>query len=279
MGKHKNIEVFNDTKRLCEDNEVIRKALDNSRNAQEIILEADDFTKPDLHIYDDRAKIVISKKRSLEAASFYKGSKTAVLNFASATNAGGGVVNGASAQEECICRCCGLYFCLAIDEVKYKFYQPHRDAHFQVYNDDIIYTPNMLVFKSDTSKPELLDEKDWYKVDMITCAAPNIRALNDKIRKGVIDKSVTSEDNIYKIHEKRLRRILDVAVAHKCETIILGAYGCGAFGNDPNIVATAAKNVLVDYMHAFKNIEYAVYCGSNDTNYVVFERVLRALSK
>ncbi len=62
--------------------------------------------------YDSRAKIVISHKRTYEAASSYKGKKVAVLNFASASNPGGGVVKGSSAQEECLCRCSSLYFAL-----------------------------------------------------------------------------------------------------------------------------------------------------------------------
>lgn len=276
MGKHKNIEVFEDTMKQCKENEKIKKSLNYSVKRQEIILEVDDYNKPNLDIFKDKAKIVVSKKRTLEAASFYKGSKTAVLNFASATNPGGGVVNGSSAQEECICRCSGLYLCLNIDDVWNVFYHPHRNAHFQVYNDDIVYTPDVEIFKTDTCKPELMDENDWYKVDIITCAAPNIRALKVKINRGEIDKSVILENNLLKIHEKRLKKILDVAVSHGVETIILGAYGCGAFGNSPEIVATAAKNVLKDYMYAFKNIEYAVYCGpKDDTNYTVFNRIIK----
>ena len=62
--------------------------------------------------------------------------------------------------------------------------------------------------------------------------------------------------------------------------IILGAFGCGAFKNKPEVVALAAKNVIKDYLHAFKVIEYAVYCRPNDDrNYKVFERVLKPLSR
>ena len=57
-----------------------------------------------------KERIVVSQKRTFDAASEYKGMKTAVHNFASATNPGGGVVRGANAQEECLCRCSGLYF-------------------------------------------------------------------------------------------------------------------------------------------------------------------------
>lgn len=82
------------------------------------------------------------------------------------------------------------------------------------------------------------------------------------------------------IHDKRLRRMLDTALAKGAETVILGAFGCGAFENNPEVVAMAAKNVLKDYLHAFCNLEFAVYCTPRDeNNYRVFERVLRGYCK
>jgi uncharacterized protein (TIGR02452 family) len=279
MGRNENIAVFEDTAKLCKENKVIAEALHHSINNQKLILESNQVEVKDLKKFDHPAKIIVSKRRTLEAAASYKGTKTAVLNFASATNPGGGVVRGAAAQEECICRCCGLYFCLDIQELWEKFYNPHREAHNPAYNDDLVYTPDMTVFKTDTAIPQQMPQNEWYKVDIITCAAPNVRALADKIRKGELrNPDVISPKSLLRMHEKRLKRILDVAVKEGEETIILGAYGCGAFGNNPEIVAQAAKNVLPDYLCAFKNIEYAVYCGpKDDTNYKVFERMLREL--
>ena len=57
----------------------------------------------------------------------------------------------------------------------HQFYQPHRKAGDPLYNDDLLYTPGIVVFKTDTSAPERMEEKDWYQVDIITCAAPNLR--------------------------------------------------------------------------------------------------------
>ncbi len=88
-------------------------------------------------------------KKSYEAAAAYKGQKVCVHNFASASNPGGGVERGASAQEECLCRCSGLYFCLTAQEMWDGFYKPHRNAGDPIHNDDIIYTPNVTVFKTD----------------------------------------------------------------------------------------------------------------------------------
>ena len=224
--------------------------------------------------------MVVSKKRTYEAAKAYKGNHVAVHNFASATNPGGGVVNGAGAQEECLCRCSNLYFCLNTPDMWGMFYTPHRAAHDPIHNDDIIYTPDIVVFKTDTDRPELMERDDWYIVDVITCAAPNLREKpSNRYNSGDGTRAVTpSNRELQVIHEKRLRRILDSAVMNHADTVILGAFGCGAFCNEPQVVATAAANVVRDYMYAFKNIEFAVYCRpSDDSNYRVFNSVLSSL--
>ena len=69
---------------------------------------------------------------------------------------------------------------------------------------------------------------------------------------------------------------MDIAVAEREEVVILGAFGCGAFSNNPEVVALAAKNVIKEYLNAFKVIEFAVYCGPKDNrNFETFKRVLR----
>jgi len=279
MSRDENIEVFEDTKRMCKQNIKIKESLSKSIKGQKIVLETDEIKGMELKRFDDAAKIKVSKKRTFEAAAGYASEKVAVLNFASATNPGGGVVRGAGAQEECLCRCSGLYFCLDRNEVWDEFYTPHREAHYPAYNDDIVYTPDVLVFKYDTSSPSIMPEREWYNVNVITCASPNVRALTDKIRSGEIkDRKIITPGRLQEMHEKRLRRILDVAVENGNTTIILGAFGCGAFGNSPETVARAAVNVLPDYLYAFKNIEYAVYCPPrDDMNYRVFDRVLKAV--
>ncbi len=79
-----------------------------------------------------------------------------MLNFASATNPGGGVVKGSSAQEECLCRCSVLYPCLDTRKMWAKFCDPHRQAGDPLYNDDCIYTPRVRVIKSDVQFSEPL---------------------------------------------------------------------------------------------------------------------------
>ena len=84
-----------------------------------------------------------------------------------------------------------------------------------------------------------------------------------------------SDEELKLIHEKRLRRILDVAAIEGNEVVILGAFGCGAFLNNPEVVAQAARNVVGDYKYTFKTIEFAVYCSPRDErNYTIFGEIL-----
>ena len=277
MGRDENIAVFRDTEHLCKTNEVLKASVKKATVAQKLILEEDFVPEQNKKRYDEPARIVVSKKRSYEAAKGYLGMRVAVHNFASASNPGGGVVKGSSAQEECLCRCSGLYFSLNTPDMWAGFYQPHRNAQDPIHNDDIIYTPGVTVFKTDTDLPKLLPETDWYDVDVITCAAPNLRKQpGNQYNSGDGDKPVVVKDDVLlELHEKRLRRILDVAISNDAEAIILGAFGCGAFRNDPKVVALAARNVIKDYLYAFKNIEFAVYCSPRDDhNFKIFERIV-----
>lgn len=276
MKREINIEIYQDSMQLCTENETLKNAILTAQKEQQVILETDTINSSDLS-YDTPSKVVVASKRSFEAASQYKGMSVCVHNFASASNPGGGVENGANAQEECLCRCSTLHPCLKTDALRQKFYTPHRKAHDPLHNDDIIYTPNVVVFKSDTASPKRLPEAEWYNVNVITCAAPNLRSNpSNRYNSGDGNTPAKIKDtDLLKLHEKRLRRILDVAHSQGNEVVILGAFGCGAFSNNPEVVALAAKNVIKDYLHKFKIIEFAIcYNPKDDTNHRTFTRVL-----
>lgn len=280
MSREVNVEIFLDTERLVKTNDKIKDSVAKSLAGQKLITEKDNISSMNLDKYGDNARVVVSSKRSFEAAAAYKGMKTAVHNFASASNPGGGVEWGASAQEECLCRCSGLYFCLEAPEMLNGFYYPHRNAHDPIHNDDIIFTPDVLVFKSDTASPKLMPEENWYQADIITCAAPNLRENpGNSYNSGDGDsRAMVSDEKLQQIHEKRLRRILDVAASEGDECVILGAFGCGAFCNNPEVVAAAARSVIRDYLKTFRVIEFAVYCSPrDDSNFKAFDRVMKEL--
>lgn len=184
---------------------------------------------------------------------------------------------GATAQEESLCRCSSLYFNLDEKKIRRQFYTWHRICRDLCHTDDIIYTPAVTVFKTDTASPVLMEEKDWYDVNVITCAAPDLSEYSMKHYNMEERMKMLSQNDLLKLYEKRWRRILDVAVIEGNEVLVLGVFGCGVFCNDPELVALAAKNVLKDYLFAFQAIEFAIYSSSRGgRNYDVFNRVLES---
>lgn len=274
----KNAEIFEHTQKVyTTDLELINNIISAKEN-QVFISEKTNvnITKA---IKSGKAKVVVSGKRSLEAAEFYakQGKKVCVLNFASATNAGGGVVNGSSAQEECICRCTTLYPCLKADNLWKEFYLPHRWANNPLYNNDCIYTPNVCVFKSDIDFPELLPSNEWWEVNILTCAAPNLREnpSNSMNPNAGTTKANISADGLEKLLEARIRRIFEVAISNENEVIILGAFGCGAFRNPPEIVAKVFNRVMKDFIYHLDVIEYAVYHREREAaNFEAFQKYI-----
>lgn len=274
----KNAEIFKDTELMYRTNENLKAVVKKSMISQKLLL-TDDAV--DYEIISGRAgKVVVSGKRTLEASESYakQGKRVCVLNFASATNPGGGVVHGSSAQEEAICRCSTLYPCLNTEEMWNRFYGPHRNADNPLYNDDCIFTPVVKVFKSDISFPELLPEADWWDVDVITCAAPNLRNVpsNRMNPNAGSKKTDISYDGLKALHTSRIQRIFEVAIANKAEVLILGAFGCGAFCNPPGLVAEVFAEFTEKYRGYFDVIEYAVYHTEREmANYEAFKEAMK----
>lgn len=275
MGRREiNAEIFQDTTEFLNESEKLLTATAETRQKQKLILADQDIPESG-RSYDRDADIIVSGKRTLEAASAYKGRKVCILNFASATNPGGGVVHGSSAQEESLCRCSTLYFCLDTPELMRDFYLPHRKAGNPLYNDDIIYSPDVYVIKTDTSFPDRMKENDWYQVNVITCAAPNLRerpsnAMNPNA--GNKAAKITKQE-LRALLETRIRRILKMAAAEGNEVLILGAFGCGAFRNPPDVVADVFRQITGEFTKQFETIEYAVFHTDRETeNYKAFKR-------
>ena len=272
--RNQNIAIFEDTQRLCKINSFHKDTIEKANLQQEVILQNDPLEKN----FQDKgqpAKITVSKRRTLEAAQKYKGKKVCILNFASATNPGGGVARGSTAQEECLCRISTLYEHLTEKALWGCFYGPHRKLYDPLYNDDCIYTPDVVVFKTDEANPYLLPAQRWWKVNVITCAAPNLRPDRNT------GKTIRISDKaLMELHIQRARRILDIAAAKGNDVVILGAFGCGAFLNPPEVVAKAMKHVVEEYRNFFDMIGFSVYCSPKDvTNFRVLRRFLQREAK
>lgn len=274
----RNAEIFKDTEFEYRTNENLKAAVADSISNQKLIWASDTV---ELELQNNReGKVVVSGKRTLEASEVYakQGKKVCVLNFASATNPGGGVVHGSSAQEEAICRCSTLYPCLNNKEMWDGFYGPHRETDDPLYNDDCIFTPGIKVFKSDTNFPELMQKSEWWDVDVITCAAPNLRSVPSNMMNpnaGSKAASVTYE-GLRKLLTSRIQRIFEVALRNKADVLILGAFGCGAFRNPPKLVAEVFAEFTEEYRGCFDVIEYAVFHVEHErANYEAFKNAMK----
>ena len=264
------VSVFNDTLQRIGSSQDLQAAVSQSIASQQYIGDADKIDIP-APSYTEKARVLVSRLRSFEAAARYPGQKVAVLNFASSTSPGGGVETGASAQEECLCRVSTLYPCLKSRTAWEKFYAPHRAAPNPLHNDDIIYTKDVVVLKDDDyhvlSSP--------FRVDVITCAAPNLReSPSNRYNRNDGEAVHIGPEKLLELHVKRARKILSAAAVNGAEVLILGAFGCGAFRNDPAVVAAAYQQVLPQFRNHFKTIEFAVYCRPGDSrNYEEFTKI------
>ena len=275
--REQNAEIFKDTEHRYKTDERLKRAVKNSVEKQKLILAEESIEISD--VKEKSGKIIVSGKRTLEASENYakQGKKVCIHNFASATNPGGGVTRGSSAQEEAICRCSTLYPCLNTKAMWDGFYGPHRAAGNSLYNDDCIFTPSVKVFKSDTDIPKLLQETDWWDVDVITCAAPNLRNVpsNQMNPSAGREKTNVTNKELKELLASRIEKIFHVAIANGAEILILGAFGCGAFCNPPRIVAEVFAGCTEKYCHYFDVIEFAVYHTEREKeNYVAFNSVM-----
>lgn len=242
-----NWEVMIDTKIRYESDEELIEAVKHSIERQYMVAQEENIDQP--KVENSQTKYICSGKRSFEAAKAYKGKKTAVLNFAD-NHAIGGAPFSSGAQEESLCRCSTLLPCL--QAMRMPFYQKHM-RQFEVGeidylgNDDLIYTPDVVVFKTDERTapvyPRIMERSEWYKVDVISCAAPELQRA-------------PMPANYVELITSRIKKILDVAAKERVEVLILGAWGCGAFKNPRETVANVFHSLLKNYN--FEVVEFAM---------------------
>jgi uncharacterized protein (TIGR02452 family) len=169
-----------------------------------------------------------------------------VLNFASARNPGGGFLNGTQAQEESLARSSGLYKSLLKCS---EYYDYHRGSRSLLYSDRMIYSPGCPVFKKDDGS--LLSTS--YIVDFITSPAPNAGEIENK--------QPEEKDKINEVLYIRGAKLLSLAAYHECDALVLGAWGCGVFRNDPAIVAQMFADLLLangQFSGRFKSVLFSV---------------------
>lgn len=187
--------------------------------------------------------------------------KTGVLNFASAVQPGGGFQLGAAAQEETLARCSFLYpELLKFMQDYYDYHQNHLNRY--LYSSRLIYSTDVLFIKNDLLGQEMMTTP--VLCDVATIPAPN-KSANIYNNPQVSDKEYEEDLQV------KVIKILRAFKENGCETIILGAFGCGVFGNNPFLVAKLFRENLMteEFEHAFKKVCFSIF--GDDDNLSAFQ--------
>lgn len=248
------------------------KTYDISKSIQTLLERTKLYRKEELFItrpkFENDPKIIFSKRTTTEACQnmvdIYKSShlKVGALNFASAKHPGGGFLRGALAQEESIARVSTLYPSLLKCP---EFYNYNMSLKTALYSDYIIYSEGVTVIKDDNG--ELLENP--YNIDVITSPAPNAKAIRENEKHNISKINITMEN--------RIRKIIKVAILNNIDCLILGAFGCGVFGNSLFDVSKIFRKILIeeDLGKYFKVIEFAIY-DRNPNTYISFEKTFKS---
>jgi uncharacterized protein (TIGR02452 family) len=240
---------------------VFQDTLENSKNLTDSTTSKHTFDErnpPRLTMFKDIISVINTDSVSA-VVEYSKLGKTCVLNMASYKRPGGGVHNGARAQEECLFRCSNL-----IQVVPNSFYP--------LEENEALYTKEAIFFK----------DKDYDYMDPITCDVVTIAALR---LHGVIgeDGEMSYESDVTdyrKITKDKIRLMVSLAAQNKVKNLILGAWGCGVFNNDPTTMAQYFSEVLIGegYSVDFDNIVFAIINDHNSVgnNFDIFNNQFNA---
>ena len=271
------IEVFKDTQDWIDSDSVLSASVAAAKKKTTVFYE-DDY--PDFDAGNVRSGIIaVTGDRSFQAAMRLHEenpqARIAVMNFANAFHAGGGVTSGASAQEECLCRTSTLYQLIYRRTLRDTFYKHNHDHGTPKATDSLVYTEGVIICKTDEDLPKRMPKEEWVTVDVITIAAPDLRRKSNVHAPLVNGGSFMNNAELFGYHVKRAIHMMTCAAAKGADILVLGAFGCGAFENDPEVVARAYKTALQEFPKVFEKIEFAVYCSPRDVrNYEVFKKVL-----
>lgn len=242
MDKFDLINVFLDTKKFSD-------GIGNSVTTRHSFRE---IKKVETSDYKDNIKVINLDSVSA-VVEYSKHGKTCVLNMASAKHAGGGVANGARAQEECLFRCSNLYH-----TVTQNFYP--------LIENQCLYTNDAIFFKDVN-----YEYMDNVVADVVTIAAINLNRYANY-------DDLQVELDYFKVTRNKIRLMLSQAIDNQVDNIVLGSWGCGVFKNEPEQIASMFREILVNegYGTYFKNVVFAIINDRNSigNNYEIFKNIL-----
>ena len=165
------------------------------------------------------------------------GRNPVALNFANGVSAGGGFLSGARAQEEVLCRSSALFVTL-VDDPMYHAHRMRPEPDSTAWS---IYSPQVPVFRADDGA----ELSEPWPLSFITCAAPYAPDIGQPDSGDLL--------------QIRIRRVLAIARAFGYSSLVLGAWGCGAFGNDPERTARDFRTALeTEFAGSFSDVVFAI---------------------
>lgn len=265
----KNIQILNDTLDVCSKGENLHFNLSQMCEAEVFLPDDIDHLrekmpnkrKPSVDCKfacENTDTLVLAQKKYEMLKQNSEEPKILVLNMASASEPGGKTRNGADAQEEELCRRTSLL--LSLESEKAKEYYTYNNSHkTRLGSDAALFSPNVEVIKDSQSK--LLSKP--FSISVISSSAPMVRlGFEGKTKQEY-------EEMLY----KRIQNILIVAEKQNYKHLILGAFGCGIFGNDAALVSDLFKKAFNETPCNFETVDFAVFCKpEKDYNYKEFCR-------
>ncbi len=191
-------------------------------------------------------ELLVENIDTVSALIKYSAEPTCVLNMGSNSKPGGGVAYGAKAQEESLFRCSNLGLSITLD-------------HYPLISTATLYTQEVVFFKDK----DYNDLPDGHLADVIT--SPAIKIVD-----GV------KYENYEELTNEKISFMLDLAAAYGQDNLILGAWGCGVYKNDPTYIAETFKKYLTTKRYYFKRVIFAIINDHNSvgSNYEIFKNVL-----
>lgn len=245
--REKNIKIFEETRKFSNEtiSSLTQEMVHNTQVYEDCAEQLDASAVKKRRQLKKQMNASFSSRGTVNTAYDYlqkEGIRVAMLNFADALTPGGLVLSGEVTQEENICRCTNLYESLISENAQKGYYNRNRanerERRTYGYTNALIYSPHVAIFREDES----YQNREIRFADVITSPSPcggNTRAME-------------------KLIEKRIRGIVLSAVQNQADILILGAWGCGAFGQNPEVMAGIFGKVLSEYKDCFDTVDFAI---------------------
>lgn len=201
---------------------------------------------------------IIDSDTTSAASEFSNCGKVALLNFSSYKEPGGRFMDGSKAQEESLCHTSFLYNVLI--RFEHSFYDENcKNKNRALYLNRSLYTPNVRFWSGSNT----------FLCDVITCAAPNKTTAQKYC-------NVTDKENSRAL-SSRTEYILNIACENRVNTLILGAWGCGVFGQDSYEVAEVFLKLFNTKYYNFDKVIFAIPRNNKDKNFDNFQKAFKKL--